>query len=58
MEEIRAFLGADSLHYLSYDGMIRATGLKESNFCTACFTGKYPIDICENAKGISWDVLP
>ncbi len=51
-EEICEFLGATSLHYLSYDGMIRATELPEEIFNTSCFTGKYPIDIGEHAKGI------
>jgi amidophosphoribosyltransferase len=52
-EEVRAFLGADSLHYLSYDGMIRATGLPEETFCTSCFTGEYPIDIEERKKEVA-----
>jgi amidophosphoribosyltransferase len=42
LDQIRDFLGADSLGYLSLDGMIRATGLPTSEFCTACYTGKYP----------------
>jgi amidophosphoribosyltransferase len=42
LDQIRDFLGADSLGYLSLDGMIRATGLPASEFCTACYTGKYP----------------
>jgi amidophosphoribosyltransferase len=41
-EEIRQFLGADSLGYLSLDGMIAATGLPANEFCTACYTGEYP----------------
>ena len=45
IEEIRKKIGVDSLCYLSYDAMIKATGLPESNFCAACFTGKYPIAI-------------
>jgi len=45
IEEIRRFIGADSLHYLSFDGMVKATGLPESVFSTSCFTGEYPIDI-------------
>lgn len=49
---IRKFIGADSLHYLSYDAMIKATGLSESMFCTSCFTGIYPIDIGKYAKRI------
>jgi amidophosphoribosyltransferase len=40
--EIRDFLHADSLGYLSLDGMIRATGLPASEFCAACYTGNYP----------------
>jgi amidophosphoribosyltransferase len=42
LEEIRQFLGADSLGYLSLEGMIAATGLPAHNFCTACYTGDYP----------------
>jgi amidophosphoribosyltransferase len=45
VEEIRQFIGADSLNFLSFDGMVRATGLPESVFSTSCFTGIYPIDI-------------
>jgi amidophosphoribosyltransferase len=41
-EQIRDFLGADSLGYLSLEGMIAATGLPASEFCTACYTGHYP----------------
>ncbi len=42
LEQIRDFLGADSLGYLSLDGMIAATGLPANEFCTACYTGNYP----------------
>ncbi|MDP3941354.1 MAG: phosphoribosyltransferase family protein, partial [bacterium] len=52
LEKIKTFIGADSLHYLSYEGLIKATGLPESTFCTSCFTGNYPIDIGENEKRI------
>ena len=41
-EQIREFLGADSLGYLSLDGMIASTGLPANEFCTACYTGNYP----------------
>ncbi|MDA8442976.1 MAG: amidophosphoribosyltransferase, partial [Peptococcaceae bacterium] len=40
VEEIRAFIGADSLHYLSQAGMEKALG--RSDQCMACFTGDYP----------------
>jgi amidophosphoribosyltransferase len=42
LEQIRDFLGADSLGYLSLDSMIAATGLPANEFCTACYTGSYP----------------
>jgi amidophosphoribosyltransferase len=42
LDEIREFICADSLGYLSLDGMIAATGLPASEFCAACYTGKYP----------------
>jgi len=40
---IAEFIGLDSLHYLTVDGMIKATGLKKDCFCLACYTGDYPI---------------
>ncbi|MDE3159082.1 MAG: amidophosphoribosyltransferase, partial [Acidobacteriota bacterium] len=49
VEETREFIGADSLAYLSYEGMIRATGLPESRFSTSCFSGAYPVDIGDRA---------
>jgi amidophosphoribosyltransferase len=44
VDEIRRFVGADSLYYLSLDGMMRAVG-RQDGFCQACFTGKYPIQV-------------
>lgn len=52
ISEIEKFVGADSLYYLSYESLIKATGIPEEKFCTSCFTGDYPIDIGENAKHI------
>ncbi len=43
VEEIRASVGADSLAYISLDGLIAATTVAEDKLCTACFTGTYPI---------------
>jgi amidophosphoribosyltransferase len=43
VEAIREYLNADSLHYLSPEGMIKATGLPKSNFCLACWDGDYPV---------------
>jgi amidophosphoribosyltransferase len=45
MEDIRQSIGADSLGYLSKDGMVAATNQPEEKLCTACFTGKYPIEL-------------
>jgi amidophosphoribosyltransferase len=41
--EIRDFLELDSLGYLSTEGLVEATGLPESGFCLACFSGDYPV---------------
>ena len=43
VDEIRKYLNADSLHYLSPAGMVKATGLPRQNFCTACWDGDYPV---------------
>ncbi len=43
VDEIRRYLNADSLHYLSLDGMVAATGLPKSTFCMACYDGNYPV---------------
>ena len=45
IEEIARSLDADSLGYISLDGMIAATGQRADRLCTACFTGEYPIDL-------------
>jgi len=43
--EIKDYLGADSLGYLSLDGLIKAVDLPKETFCLACFTGDYPIPV-------------
>jgi amidophosphoribosyltransferase len=45
LDEVRMSIGADSLGYLSKDGMVQASNQKESELCTACFTGTYPIEL-------------
>ena len=45
VEEIRWFLGVDSLHYLSMEGMLGCVSRPAEHYCTACFSGKYPIEI-------------
>ncbi len=43
--EVKEFIGADSLGYLSIDGLIKAVALPKDLFCMACFTGDYPIPV-------------
>ena len=45
VEEIRQHIGADSLGYLSLEGMVRATGGEKSEYCAACFTGEYLVPV-------------
>ena len=49
VEELRDYLALDSLHYLSIEGMLAATGVEnpEDNLCKACFSGGYPVDVDE-----------
>jgi amidophosphoribosyltransferase len=51
---VRDFIGVDSLEYLSLEGMLNSMPLPQENFCTACFTGKYPIN---HACRLSKDIL-
>jgi amidophosphoribosyltransferase len=50
VKEIEQQLGADSLAYLSWEGMLEETGVATTSFCSACFTGNYPIDIPAQVK--------
>jgi amidophosphoribosyltransferase len=45
VEEIRSHLGADSLGYLSLEGLLEATGVADAGFCTACLSGEYPTEV-------------
>jgi amidophosphoribosyltransferase len=47
VDEIREHIGADSLGYLSLQGLLDATGVADAGFCTACLSGKYPTEIPE-----------
>ncbi|MEU8175687.1 amidophosphoribosyltransferase [Microbispora hainanensis] len=51
VEEIRSSLGADSLGYISLEGLTRATTLPAERLCRACFTGEYPIPIEDDRVG-------
>lgn len=51
-QEMRDYVGATSLCFLSYDGMLEATGLPKDSFSTSCFNGIYPISIGKRADEI------
>jgi len=48
VDEIRAYVGADSLAYLSLSGLVKATGRPLGSFCRACFDGIYPVAVPES----------
>jgi len=50
VEDIRKYLGVDSLAYLSIDGLVKAIGEPKADFCFACFNGDYPVDVSEIIK--------
>ncbi len=45
VDEIRDYIGADSLAYLELDALKAATGAADAGFCDACLTGNYPVDV-------------
>lgn len=57
IDEIGRSLGADSLGYISLDGMIEATSVPADNLCMACFTGSYPVDVTSAAQLSGSDLL-
>jgi len=56
IEQVRKFLGATSLHYLSLPGLIKSIGLPEKHLSTSFFTGIYHIDIKERKNEVTYDV--
>jgi amidophosphoribosyltransferase len=51
VEEVAEELGADSLHYLSLEGVYEAVGVSRDTHCDACFSGEYPLPGTEEARG-------
>ena len=45
VKEIGEYLGVESLHFLSEDGMLACVSQPETHYCTACYSGNYPIDV-------------
>jgi len=56
--EIRDFIGADSLGYLSIEGLIESIGLPRDIFCMACFTGDYPIPVQLEMDKLALETTP
>jgi amidophosphoribosyltransferase len=52
VEELKNYLGLDSLHYLSIEGLLQSTGIEnpEQHFCKACFDGCYPVSFDEEVS--------
>ena len=50
LAEIVAMIGADSLGYVSLDGLIEATTLPADRLCRACFDGQYPVPVSEDDR--------
>ena len=53
LDRLRAELGvgADSLGYVSLEGLTEATGLPASRLCRACFDGRYPVPVADDDRG-------
>jgi amidophosphoribosyltransferase len=51
VEEIRVSIGADSLGFVSLDGLTGATTLPAGRLCRACFDGDYPLPVAGTAQG-------
>jgi amidophosphoribosyltransferase len=50
LDEIRDYLDADSVAYLSLDGLMRAVGERRSQYCSSCYTGVYPVEFPRDEK--------
>jgi amidophosphoribosyltransferase len=58
VEEMRALIGATSLHYLSVDGMQKATQLPDDSVCRACFTRDYPTRVPRKLEKLRFEPAP
>jgi amidophosphoribosyltransferase len=50
VDEICEYIGADSLSYLSLDGLLGAVGPKRGSYCSSCYTGEYPVEFPRDEK--------
>jgi amidophosphoribosyltransferase len=51
LDEIRDFLGADTLGYLSHEGLMTAVGAGGKGYCSSCYTGYYPVEVPRDERG-------
>ena len=56
LEELREMIGADSVAYLSVEGLFRAIGFNKCGMCSACFDGDYPMEVPEEADKFMFEV--
>jgi amidophosphoribosyltransferase len=56
VEEIRKFIGLDSLAYLSLDGMVGAMPQPRKTFCLACYSGKYPVSFSPETSKLELEI--
>lgn len=52
VKKIKRYLGATTLAYLSYEGLVEAIGVNKDQLCLACFDGIYPIDLLDRKKEV------
>jgi len=50
IDEITGFLDADTVAYLSLDGLLSAVGDERQNYCSSCYTGQYPVEFPRDQK--------
>jgi amidophosphoribosyltransferase len=48
LEEIRKYIDADTLGYLSLEGLLSSVGKQRTSYCTSCYTGQYPVAFPQN----------
>jgi amidophosphoribosyltransferase len=49
LDEIRRYIGSDSLAYLSLDGLLASVGSRRTSYCTSCYTAQYPVEFPQDA---------
>ena len=54
VEEIRKHIGSDSLHFISYEGLLASVRSNHPGYCTACFSGSYPIKVSKQMQDESF----